>query len=107
MQHIVAIGTDGNKVCFGVELVGFADGRDWNKVMNVDEALAYFAVGLLKVEATDSTTTTFGGNAGITRLTTAFITIQHNLVYLTFRIFCNESPLPAFPKGEGCCPFAF
>ena len=71
--------------------------------MNVDEALAYFAVSLLEVEATDSTTTTFGSNAGITRLTTAFITIQHNLMYLTFRIFCDGSPLPSSPKGEESC----
>jgi hypothetical protein len=100
MPHIVARGTDRNQVCCRVELVGFADAGDRHEMMNVDEPLAYFAIGLFEIKATDSTATTFGCNTGFASLTTAFIMIKHNFMHLALGVFCNESPLPTSPKGE-------
>ena len=87
MQHVVAIWTDGNKVCLGIKPVFFANTGNRCKVMNMNESLAYFSVCLFEVETTDNAAAALDCNTGITGFPTALIAVQHHFVHLAFRVF--------------------
>ena len=79
MQHLVAVGADGDHILDRIEFTSLAfKGRESYQMMNVDVTFAYLTVCLCKIKIANPTPCTVRTNAGITIRSAALGFVDEN-----------------------------